>query len=77
MRDFDERVKALAELDRIPLINALIAADADAQRIWQRGSRAKRDSRASYEAQEAKEHVARYGGSFSFSVTVSMPLDRQ
>jgi hypothetical protein len=61
MRNLDERVRSLSDLDRIPLIKALIAYDAEAERIAKAGSRAKSGSPARYRAEEARGQIARLG----------------
>lgn len=61
MRDFDERIRSFSDLDRIPLINALISCDAEAKSIAKAGSRAKRNSPARYRAEEARSQIDRFG----------------
>lgn len=59
--DFDERVRRLIGLDRIPLIHALIDADAQMEALARAGARAKRGTVACYRAEEARDQVARFG----------------
>ncbi len=62
MGDFDQFVRSLADRDRVDIINALIAADAVAQRRARgRGSRAPLGSTERGRAQEARRQSERYG----------------
>jgi hypothetical protein len=54
MRDFDEFVRSLADMDRGEIIKALVAADKRAAGVWQSGRRAKRDSPAKCLSEERK-----------------------
>jgi hypothetical protein len=61
MRDFDEYVRSLADMDRGEIIKALVAADKRAAGIWQAGRRAKRDSPAKCLSEDARHQVDRFG----------------
>lgn len=61
MEDLDARMRALSDLDREPLIHALIQIDHEAQRQVGAGRRAKFGSMARNRAEEAAEQRSRLG----------------
>jgi hypothetical protein len=62
MQDLDDRIRALSELDRIPLIQALIRIDSQLQpQAGGSGRRAKRGSMERYRAEEARAESDRLG----------------
>jgi hypothetical protein len=61
MRNVNDIVRTNSELDRIPMIEALICADSDARSLAQRGRSAKRYSGLWQRAEEAASHTARFG----------------
>jgi hypothetical protein len=51
MEDLNARIRALADLDRVPLIETLIGIDAEMQARARRGRRAKRNTAERYRAE--------------------------
>jgi hypothetical protein len=60
MRDFDEFVQSLADMDLGEIIKALVAADKRAAGVWQAGRRAKLDSSAKRRSEDARHQVDRF-----------------
>ena len=61
MEDLDTRILALSDLDRVPLIEALIRIDAQLQAKARTGRRAKRGSREQAHADIARSDSDRLG----------------
>jgi hypothetical protein len=61
MEDLDARIRALSDLDRVPMINALIRIDSEAQSQSRTGRRAKRGSVDRNRAEGAAAESARLG----------------
>jgi hypothetical protein len=61
MEDLDTRILALSDLDRRPLIEALIRIDAQMQSRARSGQRAKQGSPERYRADEARSDSDRLG----------------
>ena len=57
----DARTLALSDLDRVPLINALIRIDANMQAVARAKGRSKRNSVDRYHAEEARANSDRLG----------------
>jgi hypothetical protein len=61
MRDFDEYVTSLADLDRREIIRQLISADADAQRLAREEHRKRRRTPAGCSAEQAQHDKGSFG----------------
>jgi hypothetical protein len=61
MEDLDSRIRRLSDLDRVPLIQALIRIDAEMKRLARSGRRARLGTPSRNRADDALEQTYRLG----------------